>query len=54
VVETKDAIYLIETKKEMDIESTDVQEKVQAAIEYCKHATAFTIPRRGKPWEYIS
>ncbi|HHT9146110.1 MAG TPA: DEAD/DEAH box helicase [Candidatus Wunengus sp. YC61] len=53
VVETKDAIYLIETKKEMDIESADVQEKAQAALEYCKHATDFTIPNGGKPWKYV-
>jgi len=53
VVETKDAIYLIETKKEMDIESTDVQEKAQAALEYCKYATDYTISDRGKPWKYV-
>ena len=53
VVETKDAIYLIETKKEMDIESADVQEKAQAALEYCKYATDFTILNRGKPWKYV-
>ena len=53
VVETKDAIYLIETKKEMDIESADVQEKAQAALTYCKYATDFTIPHGGKPWKYV-
>ena len=53
VVETKDAIYLIETKKEMDIESADVQEKAQAALEYCKYASDFTMPNRGKPWKYV-
>lgn len=53
VVETKDAIYLIKTKKEMDIESADVQEKAQAALTYCKHATDFTIPNGGKPWKYV-
>ena len=53
VVETKDAIYLIETKKEMDIESADVQEKAWAALEYCKHATDFTVSHGGKSWKYI-
>ena len=53
VVETKDALYPTETKKEMDIESTDVQEKAQAALEYCKYATDFTIPNGGKPWKYV-
>lgn len=53
VVETKDAIYLIETKKEADIESEDVQGKAQAALEYCKVATDFTISNGGKPWKYV-
>ena len=53
VAETKDAIYLIETKKEGDIETTDVQEKTQAALQYCKHATEFTTQNSGKPWKYI-
>ena len=52
-METKDAIYLIETKKEMDIELADVQEKAQAALEYCKHATDFTVPNGGKSWKYV-
>lgn len=51
-METKDAIYLIETKKEMDTESADVQEKAQAALVYCKHATDFTVSHGGKPWKY--
>jgi type III restriction enzyme len=35
VVETADAIYMVETKKEGAIEDTDVQEKAQAALQYC-------------------
>ncbi|MEK6766032.1 MAG: type III restriction endonuclease subunit R, partial [Planctomycetota bacterium] len=53
VVETQDAIYLIETKKEMDIESADVQEKAQAALQYCRHATEFTTQNGGNPWKYV-
>lgn len=52
-METKDAIYLIETKKGKDVESADVQEKAQAALEYCMHATDFTIHNGGKPWKYV-
>ena len=37
----------------MDTESADVQEKAQAALEYCKYATDFTIPNGGKPWKYV-
>jgi len=53
VAETKDAIYLIETKKEGDIETADVQEKATAAIKYCNHATEFNLSHGKKPWKYV-
>lgn len=53
VVETADAIYMVETKKEGDIETTDVQEKAEAALQYCKYATEFTTQNEGKHWKYI-
>ena len=53
VVETEDAIYMIETKKESDIDTSEVQEKSQAALTYCMHATEFTAQNDGKPWKYI-
>lgn len=53
VAETKDGIYLIETKKEGDIESLDVQDKSRAALEFCKHATNYTTKNNGKPWKYV-
>jgi len=53
VVETVDSIYLVETKKEGDIDATDVQEKAKAALEYCKHASDYTTKNGGKPWKYL-
>lgn len=53
VAETKAAIYMVETKKEGDIETADVQEKALAAIMYCKNATEFTSRNGGKPWKYL-
>jgi type III restriction enzyme len=53
VVETADTIYMVETKKEGDIESSDTQGKSQAALEYCKNATEFTMQNGGKPWKYV-
>jgi type III restriction enzyme len=53
VVETESAIYMIETKKEGDVESPETKEKSQAALEYCKHATEYTTKHGGKPWEYV-
>lgn len=53
VVETADSIYLVETKKESDISTDDVQQKAKAALEYCHNATEFTTKNNGKPWKYL-
>lgn len=53
VVETADVIYLIETKKESDIITKEVQEKAQAALKYCQNATNYATKHGGKPWQYI-
>ncbi len=53
VAETNDTIYMVETKKEGDIDSPETQEKSQAALEYCKYATEYTTQNMGKPWKYI-
>lgn len=53
VVETADAIYMIETKMENELESQDVQDKALAAEWYCKNATDFTSQHGGKPWTYV-
>jgi len=53
VVETEDTIYLVETKKESDIKTDEVQQKAKAALEYCHNATEFTTKNSGKPWKYI-
>ncbi|OVE73943.1 hypothetical protein BVX94_02395 [bacterium B17] len=53
VVETEEVIYMVETKKEGDIETGEVQEKATAAAEYCKHASDFTTKNNGKPWTYV-
>lgn len=53
IVETADTIYMVETKKEGDIETGDVQEKATAAVEYCRHASDFTTKNNGKPWQYV-
>ena len=53
VVETADTIYMVETKKEGAMEDSDVQEKTQAALQYCQYATEFTTQNGGKPWKYV-
>jgi len=53
VVETDEAIYLVETKMESEMTSPEVAEKAKAALEYCKYATDFTSQNGGKPWKYL-
>jgi len=53
VAETAAAIFMIETKKESDIETSDVQEKTAAALLYCRNASAFTSQNGGKSWKYV-
>lgn len=53
VVETSDAIYLVETKEAGQVETAEVQLKKQAAEQYCKYASAYTQKHGGKPWKYL-
>ena len=53
ISETDTAIYMIETKKEMDMNTAMVQEKARAAEQYCRAATEFTSRNDGKPWTYV-
>ncbi|WP_367389058.1 DEAD/DEAH box helicase [Lewinella sp. LCG006] len=53
VVETPETIYMVETKKENEMESQDVLDKARAAEEYCKHASTFTGQHGGKNWVYV-
>jgi type III restriction enzyme len=53
VIETAEVIYMAETKKESDIDTSEVQEKAQAALEYCQNATEFNLEHGAKPWKYV-
>lgn len=53
IIETRELIYMVETKKENDLENRDVQEKAKAALWYCKHASEFTKKNGGKAWKYV-
>lgn len=58
VVETSDAIYMVETKASDDVQkalqnkSGDVWEKAIAGQEYCRAVTEWNSENGGKPWEY--
>ena len=53
VVETKDTIYLVETKAQKDIDHKDVLAKRAAAEKYCEYASDYTTQNGGKPWKYV-
>lgn len=53
VVETSDAIYMVETKASNELNNDDVLQKAAAALTYCKNATEFTSQNGGKPWQYL-
>lgn len=53
IVETKNGIYMIETKAEKDIDNEDVIAKKIAAEKYCTYASEYTAENGGKPWKYI-
>lgn len=53
VVETSQAIYMVETKKGKEMNADDVQRKSKAAIKYCDDATNYTTSHGGKPWTYV-
>lgn len=53
IVETADAIYMIETKAATNVSTDEVQQKKAAAEEYCRHASEFTAENGGKPWKYV-
>ena len=53
IVETTDAIYMVETKAATNVSTDEVQQKKAAAEEYCRHASEFTAENGGKPWRYI-
>jgi len=53
VVETKDAIYMVETKMKKEMDSSEVNEKTTAALDYCGKATRFNVENGKKPWRYV-
>ena len=53
VVETKTHRLLCETKKSDDIDSPEVVNKANAAIEWCEHASQYAETHGGKPWMYL-
>ena len=44
---------MVETKRNDDVETEQVQSKAKAALNYCINATEYNQQINGKPWKYI-
>lgn len=53
VVETDDAIYMVEPKSKDKMQDTDVKQKADAAVIYCKYASDYNLENNKKPWFYL-
>jgi type III restriction enzyme len=53
VAETKDCIYMIETKASNELSSPLVLAKKEAAQKWCELATVYNNKLSGKPWKYL-
>ena len=53
IVETASAKFLVEVKRQADVESADVVAKAEAAREWCHHATVHSERHGGMPWTYL-
>jgi type III restriction enzyme len=52
VAETKDCIYLLESKAKNQMEDPIVLTKKDVAVKWCAHASAHAAACGGKPWKY--
>jgi len=53
VVETEDAIYIVEVKARNRTDDTEVQLKAKAAREYCHNVNSLFAGTDRKPWRYM-
>jgi len=53
VAETKDAIFMIETKAKNQINAEEVKAKKKAAQVWCGYASDHNAKNNGKPWKYL-
>lgn len=52
IVETDDAIYMVEPKEAGKMTDPEVLAKKEAAIQFCKYASKYNAENGGKPWKY--
>ena len=53
VAETDSLIYMLEPKSRAELSAADVIAKRDAAVKWCKQASAHAKTYQGKPWKYL-
>lgn len=54
LVRTSNAIYLVETKAQKDVNQPDVQRKLRAAVTWCAQVSELPAPlRQDRQWHYV-
>ena len=53
VVEAADKITMVETKARNELKDPEVLAKVEAATQWCRHATQYAAGNGGKPWQFL-
>ena len=53
VVETRTAKLICNIRQVQEIETSEVQDKANAAAKWCEYATAHEKQNGGKPWSYL-
>ncbi len=53
VAEAEKIIYMLEPKARGEMEDPEVQAKKEAAVSWCKNASAHSLSYGGKPWKYV-
>ncbi len=53
IVETDDAILIVETKAKNEMQDTKVLAKADAAVQWSQHASEYLLKLGGKEWKYL-
>lgn len=53
IAETVDAVLMIETKSQADMEDTKVLAKADAAVKWRQNASGYLLKNGGKAWKYL-
>ena len=53
VIETNDAVLMVETKAKNEMQDKKVLAKAEAAVKWCENASEYLLKHNGKEWKYL-